>query len=150
MKSASKQFPVDSTVTDSTTGATYTDFYDIFTIGAGYLDIQAALNDLDTVPATLDAASPAANYDPATGNVYLTPSDGAALWDSSIIWGDSLVWGSAEFSGATLSGQSIIWGDSVVWGDVTQDGFSILWGSTVIWGSSDQGNALSTLAGGDN
>lgn len=150
MKSASKQFPVDSTVTDFTTGKTYTDFYDIFTIGAGYLDIQAALNDFDTVPATLDAASPVANYDATSGNVYLTPSDGSPLWDSSIVWGNSLVWGSAEFSGTTLSGQSIIWGDSVVWGDVTQDGFSIVWGSTVIWGSSDQGNALSTLAGADN
>jgi hypothetical protein len=42
--------------------------YDVFTVGAGYLDIQAAL--ADTSLATLPAQSPAVDYDPATGSVY--------------------------------------------------------------------------------
>src|SRR5207253_8003193 len=48
MKTASKTFPVSSTVTDPATGITYTDYYDIFTIGAGYVKTAAALanNDL--------------------------------------------------------------------------------------------------------
>jgi len=45
MKTASKSFPAYSTATDPTTGATYTSEYDIFTVGAGYLDVAAALAD---------------------------------------------------------------------------------------------------------
>src|SRR5437899_10065005 len=47
MKTASKNFPATSTVTDPTTGIIYTDYYDIFTIGAGYLDVGAALSSND-------------------------------------------------------------------------------------------------------
>ena len=44
MKSATKAFPVVSNVTDPATHVTYTSHYDLFTIGAGYLDVWAALN----------------------------------------------------------------------------------------------------------
>ena len=47
MKTASKVFPSYSTVTDPATNVTYTSQYDLFTIGAGYLDIWAALNSTD-------------------------------------------------------------------------------------------------------
>ncbi len=43
MKTAYKTFPQYSSYTDPTTGITYTDQYDVFTVGAGYLDMQAAL-----------------------------------------------------------------------------------------------------------
>jgi len=39
MKTATKNFPAYSTATDPTTGMTYTDTYDIFTVGSGYVDI---------------------------------------------------------------------------------------------------------------
>lgn len=149
MKSATKQFPGASTMTiDPTTGQTYVDYYDIFTVGAGYLDIQGALTNLDTVPTGLNATSPTANYDASSGNVYLS-TNSSSLWDSSVVWGESVVWGQYEFSG-TLDGQSVVWGESVVWGDATQDGFSVVWGSSVVWSSSAQSSALNTLTGGDN
>ncbi len=44
MKTASKFFPTSSTAVDPLTRAQYTSQYDIFTIGAGYLDVWAALN----------------------------------------------------------------------------------------------------------
>ena len=44
MLTAYKSFPVYSSVTDPTTGIVYTDYYDVFTVGAGYLDIAAALS----------------------------------------------------------------------------------------------------------
>src|ERR1700722_10663547 len=47
MKTASKTFPVMSTATDPTTGQTYTDYYDMFTVGAGYVNIAAALTNYD-------------------------------------------------------------------------------------------------------
>src|SRR5437879_12331379 len=80
MKTASKNFPAYSTVTDSTTGITYTDYYDIFTIGAGYLDIGAALSSNDLADAS--AVSPAAVFDPTTQSVYLVTGQG-------VVWGDS-------------------------------------------------------------
>jgi serine protease AprX len=42
MKTAYKVFPQYSSYTDPTTGITYTSQYDIFTVGAGYLDVYAA------------------------------------------------------------------------------------------------------------
>jgi serine protease AprX len=63
MKSARKNtFPVSSTA-DPTTGQVYIDYYDIFTVGAGYLNITAALTNQDwTVGAAL---SPSAYWNPA-------------------------------------------------------------------------------------
>ena len=46
MKTASKSFPLKSTATDPATGDTYTDYYDMFTVGAGYVNIPAALSEL--------------------------------------------------------------------------------------------------------
>src|SRR5713226_6821081 len=39
MKTAYKVFPSSSSYTDPTTGITYTSQYDVFTVGAGYLDV---------------------------------------------------------------------------------------------------------------
>src|SRR2546429_431252 len=66
MKTASKSFPAYSTATDPITGATYASQYDIFTVGAGYLDVAAALADSDV--ATGNALSPTAAYDSSNGN----------------------------------------------------------------------------------
>src|ERR1700691_6297354 len=43
MQTATKNFPLTSTATDPVTGDTYVDTYDIFTVGAGYVEINAAL-----------------------------------------------------------------------------------------------------------
>jgi len=43
MKTAYKSFPTSSVAVDPTTGQSYTSFYDLFTVGAGYLDVAAAL-----------------------------------------------------------------------------------------------------------
>src|SRR5258708_10836377 len=43
MKTAWKSFPAFSSTTDPATGLTSTDQSDVFTVGAGYLDLEAAL-----------------------------------------------------------------------------------------------------------
>ena len=48
MLDAYKTFPTSSIATDPTTGMSYMSYYDIFTVGAGYLDIAAALADTRT------------------------------------------------------------------------------------------------------
>jgi serine protease AprX len=76
MKTASKTFPAYSTAVDPTSGISYTDQYDIFTIGAGYLDIWAALNNNDL--ATLSAISPTAVLNPKTNSVYVVNTQSSA------------------------------------------------------------------------
>jgi serine protease AprX len=125
MKSADKAFPQHSQIV---VDGVLTDYqYDLFTVGAGYLDIPNALANDDTVPGT--ALSPVAVLD-SDGNVSIV-ADSSAIWDTSVIWGNSVIWGSS-----LLSGTSVIWGNSVVWGNNTLDGFSVIWGNSVIWGSS--------------
>src|SRR5262249_54960036 len=77
MKTAYKTFPQYSSATDPTTGVTYQSQYDIFTVGAGYLDLNAALNSGDV--ATGSALSPTVTYDSSSGTVRLV-SDQSAVW----------------------------------------------------------------------
>jgi serine protease AprX len=146
MKTASKNFPTYSTVTDPTTGITYTDYYDIFTIGAGYLDIAAALSSNDLADAS--AVSPTAVYDPTTQNVYLVTGQGV-VWGDSSTWATSLVWGTNVF----VNGTAVLWGSSVCWGTNTSAGFGVVWGTGVVWGDASNqatSTALSILLGGEN
>src|SRR5258708_21544098 len=75
MKTAYKAFPVSSTGVDPVTLATYVSEYDIFTVGAGYLDIGAALANSDIVTGT--ALSPTAVYDATQHAVYLVNAAGS-------------------------------------------------------------------------
>lgn len=142
MKSADKIFPAQSQL--SVNGHLNSYQYDVFTVGAGYLDIPGALSNTDPVNGT--ALSPIAVRH--SGNVYLV-ADSSSIWSNSVIWGSSVVWGNA-----VLSGNSVIWGSSVVWGNTTMDGCSVIWGSSVIWGTlsaTDAGNdALSVDGNGDD
>jgi serine protease AprX len=129
MKSASKTFPAVSLATDPITGAVYRSEYDIFTVGAGYLDVWAALNGDD--PPSGSAKSPTANYDALTGSATVL-SDSWLVWGSSPSWSTSVVWGDNVF----VNYSSVVWGDAVVWGDITSQGFSVIWGTSVVWGDA--------------
>src|SRR3989441_150505 len=145
MKTASKNFPVNSTVTDPTTGITYTNYYDIFTIGAGYLDIAAALSSNDLAGAS--AVSPTAAFDSTTQSVYLVTGT-SIVWGSDAVWDTSLVWGTNVF----VNGTSVLWGSSVCWGSSTSSGFSVVWGTGVVWGNATNqttSTALSVMIGGE-
>ncbi len=151
MKTASKIFPQYSTtlVAASATAASlgsstalvsYTSQYDIFTIGAGLLDVWAALNNTDVLPAGETAESPAVQYDAATGTVSLVTGS-SLVWGDAPLWSTNLVWGSSVL----LNASNILWGDSLVWGDSAVTGFSLVWGDYVIWGDSTQEATESTL-----
>jgi serine protease AprX len=137
MRSAYKTFPRYTTATDPATGDKYTSQYDIFTVGAGYLDIQAALTSTNLAPATVGIAkSPAVARD-KSGNVYLVTGT-SVLWGGSVLWGTSVVWGTSVIWGTKSSGESVLWGSSVPWGSSTTEGFSVLWGTSIVWGSSSE------------
>src|SRR6202451_2537107 len=78
MKTASKTFPVMSTATDPTTGQTYTDYYDIFTVGSGYVDIAAALTNYDQVLGS--AESPQIFYNALLGTALVVPNLAETWW----------------------------------------------------------------------
>src|SRR3989454_12765491 len=135
--------------TSVTPNVTYTDQYAIFAVGAGYLDIAAALNNADLATATAGAAmSPIANYDATTGQVYLVMGN-SVMWGSSVVWGTSVVCGSSVIWGANATGQSVLWGNSVCWGSSTNAGFSVIWGSSVVWGSKTNSDAMTVAIGGE-
>jgi serine protease AprX len=133
MKTASKSFPVSSVALDPAAGSKYTSYYDIFTVGAGYLDTSAALSNND--PATGSAMSPSAAFTKSSKTATLSFKGTSLIWGESLIWGDSAVWG----NNVLLAGSNVIWGTSLIWGDVTDSGLSLIWGDTLsgsslIWG----------------
>jgi serine protease AprX len=143
MKTAYKTFPQSSTYTDPATGITYTDQYDVFTVGAGYLDIQAALQSTEVSAGV--AKSPVVRYDPATQSVYFV-NDNFAVWGgSSPAWSSFAVWGGNAFVGD--GSQFAVWGGSSSWGDDTNEGFFAVWGGSSIQSGSTP--ASETLINGD-
>jgi serine protease AprX len=133
MKTAYKTFPATSTAVDPVTGQTFVSQYDIFTIGAGYLDVAAALANHDLATGT--AMSPTASYDSASGTVYIA-YDPSATWQDTdgalkAVWGSTTVWGNS-----VIDANKAVWGSKAVWGTNSVGGFSTVWGNKSIWGSS--------------
>ncbi len=136
MRTASKDFPVSTSATDHVTGQVYGTDYDVFAVGAGYLDVYAALNDTETAPAGYAAYSPMVEFDENTGEVTM-------ITDESLLWGRSLIWGrSAPWATSLIWGRSLVLEDlSLIWGR------SLLWGRSLIWGRSGDPGATSLIWG---
>src|SRR6266446_3984801 len=135
MKSAWKGFSQYSWSTDLL-GNVYNNEYDVFTYGAGYLDIDAALNNMDLANGL--ALSPTATIHP-NGNVTIANTSSSAFGGTSVVWGStSVVWGDSVVWGAnTISSNSVVWGaQSVVWGATSVSGFSVVWGAMATTDSS--------------
>jgi serine protease AprX len=146
MKTAWKGYPGNSWAYDNS-GKSYFSQYDVFTIGAGYLDVYSSLKSTDVVNG--GAPSPVVNFNTTTGTATLSnslsvTSGNSITWGSSIIWGNSIVWG----TNCVLS-DSIIWGNSIIWGQSGVTGNSIIWGSSIVWGA-DSLNALSDGEDGED
>jgi len=145
MKTAGKTFPASSSVYDPTSGNTYVDYYDVFTVGAGYVDLSAALADSETVYG--NAMSPTAVLNNATGNVYLVRNP-LSTWGITNSWTPAAVYGPSVF---LSGGTSVMWGatgpggTSVMWGATNDGGTSVMWGATndagtsVMWGATNDG-----------
>jgi serine protease AprX len=118
MKTASKSFPAVSVATDPQTGVSYTSFYDPFTVGAGYLDINAALNNRDL--AQLPARSPTASHNEA-GTVSIGQATGE-LWGSSPVWSMSIVWGGIG------ADSHAVWPSSATGPESAPSACGVIWG----------------------
>lgn len=139
----------------------YTDTqYDVFTIGAGYLDLKAALANITNAPAVGLALSPVAYVDPNTGLVYAsgnyaglcgsTGASGAVLAGSDLcsssVANVSSIWqfdADSSSMSSTVAGTKCLWGAQSVWGAAafsasssTVSGSKCLWGAQSVWGAS--------------
>ena len=132
MKTAYKTFPASSTVVDPVTGAVYTDQYDIFTVGAGYLDIGAALANSDAGAGL--ALSPAIVPVPGNPGQYSLTYADAVLWGSSAPWASAILWGNTVLPGVAAAGSTQA--NAILWGTDSVPALAIIWGNAVVWGSS--------------
>jgi serine protease AprX len=126
MKTSTKALNLYSLGTDSVSLKTFNNQSDIFTVGAGYLNIAAALTNNDLV--TMPALSPIAIRNPVTRKITISRNF-MTSWGPVSTWNDASVWGNIVFSvaGVTALDESVLWGDTVIWG---QDE-SVLWGDSV-------------------
>ena len=144
MKTAYKTFPISTTATDATTGLTYTSYYDLFTVGAGYLDVAAAVANTDSVPSTVGSAlSPAAVFNSSDGSVSLSYGN-ASIPATSVVWGTSVVWSTSVVWGTNVASNSVVWSTSVVWATSSDSAFSVVWSTSesaaesVVWSTSSE------------
>ena len=129
MKTASKKFPASSTAKDPATGQTFTVYYDMMSVGAGYLDIAAAIVNNDK--ATGNAQSPATVL--SGGKIIVAlPAGSTFSLATNVLWGGNVVWGDNSLLGNTvLWGSNVVWGDNVLWGDATPLPLNVLWGDSL-------------------
>ena len=140
MKTAAKLPAITTTAIDPVTGTQYTSENDAFTVGAGYLDAAAALNNTDL--ATAPAISPSASFNSATGTVTLITGAGA-VWGTNAVWGTGAVWGTNAVWGTTVWGSGPVWGSNVAWGTSVAWGTTTVWGANAVWGT---GSAVQSTA----
>jgi serine protease AprX len=144
MQTASKTFPVSSTVIDSASGQTYTSYYDLFTVGAGYIDLKAAMAAIKQVPSGVTAVSPVANYDGTTGDVNLS-FDPSSIFANKALWGTDTIFGSS-----VVTGNKALWGTQAVWGASSSNSSEkALWGTKSLWGTSNHSSSESVAIKGE-
>lgn len=141
MKTASKNFPASSVATDPATGLTYTSYYDLFTVGAGYLNITAALASNDSAAGA--AMSPRATLVGGKPVLGLTTMGGQnVIWGSGATFASNVIWGSNA-----VSGSAVIWGSNVIWGSSSTTGYNVIWGSTGLASTSSPNTATAMMRG---
>ena len=113
----------------------YNNISDLFTVGAGQVNITAALASSDSV--TVPAISPLAVMN-SNGQVTLMFAENI-VWGTNMVWGTNVVWGT-----------NMVWGTNIVWGTTvltgqSLNGLSVLWAGTgaawvnasnIVWGTA--------------
>ncbi len=147
MATANKNFVPGYYWYDTTENANRFLQQDLLTVGAGYLDIPAALASTDV--ATSAAVSPSLQLE-NDGSFSITTN--SALGGSSSAWDATTIWGA---NNVTVTGSSVVW--TIDGSTATLDASSVIWtfdgsdsslgGSSVIWtvDGSDQGDQGSSV-----
>ena len=130
-------------------GNQYNNEYDLFTYGAGYLDVNAALGNSDLANGLAFSQTAVLNSNGSVTVKNTVPGSASPFAGVSVVWGaTSVVWGNSVVWGSNcLSATSVVWGaTSVVWG-----ANSSLTGTSVVWGAtSSVASATTALSDGDS
>jgi serine protease AprX len=141
MGTASKNFPTSSVATDPATGESFVSYYDVFTVGAGYLDLAAAV--ASKAVSQGSALSPSASYDASSDTITIS-SDPTAIWSRGDMQASYSL--SSVFGAATLAASRSVWGQGgvdgtrSVWGQTSDSALRSVWGqgsdsaSRSVWG----------------
>ena len=151
MKTADKLPAITYTVSDAATGQSYAEQNDLFTIGAGYLDIPAALASRDVVATAALSPTAVTNFSGQT-TLSFPSSSGAEAWGISPDWASPQVWGR---NGIQSDGS--LWGSSAVWAaggfsatSSATSGSGAIWGTNVLWGSKSRTGSRDIIDGDSN
>ncbi len=149
MQSTYGSFPTSTVVSVPALSETFTEYYDLFSVGAGLLNLQAALYDNDLAPSTLGAAlSPSVVYNQSNGTVSLVNGN-SSIPARSVVWNSSRQWSWSSIWGSNVNGNSVVWDTPLPWNDDLLSAFSVVWGSStgsgpdatsVVWGSAELNN----------
>jgi serine protease AprX len=138
MQTAYKVFPQSSVATDPVTGISYTSYYDVFTRGAGYLDLAAALQG-KAPPAGIPALSPAVTYSSLTDRPYLVFERGS-VWSGAeqtdSAWTPRLTWAAVGVDAErSLWSESAAWAARTIWSASHAGAERSMWGEAMNPGS---------------
>lgn len=129
----------------------YTDTqYDIFTVGAGYLDLNAAIANRYVAPLNTVALSPVAfldadgstidvtgNYAAACGNLIPADPNGGPLAGTPLCSVPGLMNATAIWSAPSdVQGANGVWGANSVWGANTISADRSVWVRNTVWGAN--------------
>jgi serine protease AprX len=134
MQTAYKVFPKSSVATDPVTGVSYTSYYDVFTRGAGYLDLAAALQNKEPLGMG-SALSPTVRYSNLTEKPYLIFERGS-MWNrleqADVAWTPGRTWGTAGVEAdRSLWSESGLWAERTIWSASKPKGERTLWGESM-------------------
>ena len=128
MRTATKTFPAATSFQITGFTISLVSYYDPFTVGAGYIDILAALNDnsLDTTGAVSPAIS-------RNGSVVSLVNAPTATSEQSVNWTTA---GASLYGPLNVTAGTLLNANGRAWGDTSITGNTLLWGDSVIWGDS--------------
>ncbi len=149
MQSTYANFPTSTVVSAPSLNETFIEYYDLFSVGSGLLNMETALSDNSLAPANVGAAlSPSVVYNSSNGSVSLVDGNNSiparsVVWGSSPAWAFSAIWGD-------VNGNSVVWSTPLPWNDNLLTAFSVVWGSStdsgddisVVWGAAALGSDL--------
>lgn len=165
MASATKSLVANVTIIDPKVNQSFDESADIFTVGAGYLNVGAVLSSTVMAPASAGSAmSPialpdahgnlvaigtnpgvynSAFYSGASSSGFPVLVDANSLVNNHVLWGtnkmnaNNMVWDSNVIPGTgTITNDNVIWGNNVIWGTDVVWGTNAVWGTSVVWGTN--------------
>jgi serine protease AprX len=151
MQTTYQSFPTSSVITVAALDETFTEYYDLFSVGSGLLNMQAALSDSSLAYSNVGAAlSPSVTYNSSKNTVTLVDGN-SSVAASKTIWGSSKQWSFANIWVDVTGSTAVAPVASIPWNDNDLTAFSVVWGTStsatsVVWGTAElSGDSASVL-----